>query len=812
MFERYTDGAFMVLASARFESIRHGSRTIESEHLLLGIFHEGDTIIDEILARFGLTTLELRREIEKAVPYKDEHISSEANVSMGKSSEQVLVSAENESRQLKHKHIGSEHLLLGLLREHCHAADKVLKARGIDIISLRRTILEIGKQKKSIKKKEEDTKLKEFGKDLIEMAEGGQFDPLVGREAELERITQILSRRFKNNPLLIGEAGVGKSKTVEGLAMQIADGTVPYNLLGKSLFSMDISLIVAGTKYRGQFEERLKAILSELVDAGDTVLYIDEIHTLVGAGSAEGSLDAANILKPVLARGEIQCIGTTTPRDYHRYIEKDRSLVRRFQPVEIKAPDEAESMRILKGIRSRYEAFHKVTYTQDALKASVYYSNRYITDRQLPDKAIDLLDESGARVKLTRNTPLNEIREIEKKIQILVNKMKRAISKRDFQKAIRYRDEELDLRRKLKASLVTADKVDPAQVLVNRSDIEEIVSLWTGIPIRSIQGEERERLLKIEEELHKRIVSQEKAINALAKAIRRSRAGLKHPQKPIGSFMFLGPTGVGKTEVVRCLARFLFGSERAMLRFDMSEYMEKHSVAKMIGSPPGYVGHEEGGQLTERIKRSPFSVILLDEIEKAHPSVFNILLQIFDDGEMTDAYGNRVDFKNSIVVMTSNIGAKYIHKRGRVGFKTDDKVTAHRDMTDLVMSEVRKIFNPEFLNRLDETIVFESLTDNDLLKICRIMIEDVNENMKQKELSVKVGDEVVRWLTQKSCKDRAYGARPLRRAIQTEIEDPLAVHLIKAGEAVKGVVKVDLKDDTLSFSMEEAVCVGKEET
>jgi ATP-dependent Clp protease ATP-binding subunit ClpC len=621
--------------------------------------------------------------------------------------------------------------------------------------------------------------LEKYAKDLTELARRGKLDPVIGRDEEIRRVIQVLSRRTKNNPVLIGEPGVGKTAIVEGLAQRIADGEVPSFLADKRVLGLDLSLIVAGTKYRGQFEERLKTIMKELMENQNSIVFIDELHTLVGAGSAEGSLDAANILKPALSRGEIQCIGATTPAEFRKSIEKDRSLERRFQAVKVPPPNEADAIKIIMGIKERYEKFHAVTYNDDAIEFSVSHSSRYIPDRFLPDKAIDLIDEAGARVKLRQTTLPEEITEVQKRIKFIVHRMESAIANHEFEKARFYSDEERKERENLRALRDKYHLDDSASGVVTRGDIEDVVSRWTGVPITSLKEEEQQKLLRVEEELHKRIISQDKAISALARAIRRSRAGLKSPNRPIGSFLFLGPTGVGKTEVARTLAQFLFGSEKSMIRFDMSEYMEKHSVAKLIGSPPGYVGYEEGGQLTERVKRSPYSVVLLDEIEKAHPDVFNILLQVFEDGQLTDGLGNTVDFKNTIIIMTSNIGAKYLVKEKKaIGFVGDNEDQISDKVEKNVMAEVKKAFNPEFLNRIDETILFQSLTESDLIQIVELLVQQLNLNLAQKSITISVDDDAKKWILEKTTADRSYGARPLRRALQRYIEDPLSEALI----------------------------------
>jgi len=582
--------------------------------------------------------------------------------------------------------------------------------------------------------------------------------------------------------VLIGEPGVGKTAIVEGLAQKIADGDVPSFLADKRILALDLSLIVAGTKYRGQFEERLKTIMKELMEHQNAIIFIDELHTLVGAGSAEGSLDAANILKPALSRGEIQCIGATTPGEYRKSIEKDRSLERRFQAVKVPPPNETDAIRILFGVKERYEKFHAVAYTDEAIENAVYASSRFIPDRFLPDKAIDLIDEAGARVKLRQTTLPGEVADIQKRIKFIVHRMENAIANHEFEKARFYSDEERKERENLRQLREKYNLDDTSTGVVGKDDIEEVVARWTGVPMTAIREEEVTKLLRIEEELHRRVISQEKAISALARAIRRSRAGLKSPKRPAGSFLFLGPTGVGKTEVARALAEFLFGSEKSLIRFDMSEFMEKHSVSKLIGSPPGYVGYEEGGQLTERVKRAPYSIILLDEIEKAHPDVYNILLQVFEDGQLTDGLGNTVDFKNTIIIMTSNLGARFLEKRNAMGFASPGTGMPAK-VEDQVMGEVKKAFNPEFLNRLDEIILFTSLADDDLLKIIFLLAGLINKNLEAKQIKIKLGEDAGRYILEKTCTDRSYGARPLRRALQKYIEDPLSEALIQGSLA-----------------------------
>src|SRR6516225_9861144 len=779
MFEKYNEKARRALFFARYEASKLGSKVIESEHLLLGILREGEDIIKEIFSRFNVKPEEVRREIEGDRIFV-ERISSTAELPLSEESKKILAYASHEAESMMHPYVGTEHLLIGLLRVDGCVAGRLLTARGFNLYGVREETISLIKEREVSKQKKELPFLAEYSRDLTQLAGTGAFDPLIGRDKEVERIIQILSRRTKNNPVLLGEPGVGKTAIVEGLATRIVDGEVPPSLLNKRILALDLSLVVAGTKYRGQFEERLKGIISELTSSDDVIMFIDEIHSLIGAGSAEGSLDAANILKPTLSRGEVQCIGATTPRDYHKYIEKDRALVRRFQPITIRPPDESETMAILDGVKERYERFHGVRFEEEAIRASVYQSNRYITDRFLPDKAIDVLDEAGARVKLGKRISYGEIKKVEQELRRAVEGMKNALARKDFDEAVAYHDKEVTLRRRHE-ELKQRYEDEANRILdVTRADVEEVIARWTGIPIQSVAQEEMDKLLNMEAYLHERIVGQEEAISALARAIRRSRAGLKSPNRPIGSFVFLGPTGVGKTEVARTLAEFLFGSERSLLRFDMSEYMEKHAIAKMIGSPPGYVGHEEGGQLTERIKRKPYSVILLDEIEKAHPDVLNILLQVLEDGMITDAYGEVVDFKNTIVIMTSNIGSQHVARTGgRLGFQTPEREQQFRDRRDLVLGEMKKTLSPEFINRIDEVIVFDALTEGQMREIVRILLKRLNTSLADRQVEVVVSDEVCDWIVTTTCTDRAYGARPLRRAIQRFIEDQLSEALIR---------------------------------
>ncbi len=798
MFERYTEKARRVIFFARYEASQFGSPFIETEHLLLGLLREDKALTNRFL-RSHASIESIRKQIEGRTPIR-EKVSTSVDLPLSQECKRVLAYAAEEAERLAHKHIGTEHLLLGLLREDKSFAAEILHERGLRLSTLREELSRVQNDKTAAARPNKETSLLgEFSRDLTQAAMENQLDPLIGREGELERVVQILCRRTKNNPVLIGEPGVGKTAIVEGLAQRIADGDVPSFLADKRILALDLSLIVAGTKYRGQFEERLKTIMKELMEAQNAIIFIDELHTLVGAGSAEGSLDAANILKPALSRGEIQCIGATTPAEYRKSIEKDRSLERRFQAVKVPPPTEGEGIKILFGIKDRYEKFHAVTYTDEALNGAVYHSNRYIPDRFLPDKAVDLIDEAGARVKLRQSSLPEEMIDVQKRIKFVVHRMENAIANHEFEKARFYSDEERKERENLRLLREKYNIDETAMGVVTHEDIEEVVARWTGVPVTAIKEEESAKLLRIEEELHKRIISQDRAISALARAIRRSRAGLKLPGRPVGSFLFLGPTGVGKTEMARSLAAFLFGSERALVRFDMSEFMEKHSVSKLIGSPPGYVGYEEGGQLTERVRRAPYSTILLDEIEKAHPDVFNILLQVFEDGQLTDGLGNTVDFKNAIIIMTSNIGARYLERKSHMGFQSGAEGATEKKAEELVMSEVKRLFNPEFLNRLDEIIVFNALTDNDLIQIMDLLVGQMNQNLTQKNISLTLSPEAARWLLDKTCADRSYGARPLRRALQKYVEDPLSEALIQGEIHPPAVLEVIVENEALYY-------------
>src|SRR3954469_20618112 len=778
MFEKYNEKARRALFFARYEASKLGSRVIESEHILLGVLREGEEIIKEIFSRFNVKPEQIRREVEGDRLFVD-RISSSAELPLSEESKKILAYAAHEAESMLHQYVGTEHLLIGILRVESSTAARILTAKGLNVYGVREETISILKEREADKQKKELPFLAEYARDLTQMAHQQQFDPLIGREKEVERIIQILSRRTKNNPILLGEPGVGKTAIVEGLAQRIVDGNVPLFIANKRILSLDLSLIVAGTKYRGQFEERLKGIIKELKENTDIIIFIDEIHSLIGAGSAEGSLDAANILKPALSRGEISCIGATTIREYRRYIEKDRSLLRRFQAINVAPPNEDETLQILEGVKERYEQFHKVKYSETAIRSAVYQSNRYITDRFFPDKAIDILDEAGAKVKLRRVADTQNLRRLEAETRSIVKEMKKAISDKDFEKAVFLREREIELKEEIERFKAEREMVGDEMMEVTKKDVEEIISSWTDIPVTSIEADEAAKLINMEEILMRRIVGQDKAIKAISRAIRRSRLGVASPNRPMGSFIFLGSSGVGKTEVARRLAEFLFGSQRHLIRFDMSEYMEKHAVSKLIGSPPGYVGHEEGGQLTERVRRNPYSVVLLDEIEKAHPDIANILLQILEDGILTDPLGNTVDFRNTLIIMTSNLGTRFLTTKGHMGFREKTAEGDQKSAEQMINQELKKEFSPEFINRIDDIIIFNPLTQSELRQICRLLVDDVNQALIHKNVQIAIDDSVVDWLLKRAEEESNSGARPLRRAIQRHIEDELSEFMIR---------------------------------
>ncbi|HEX8411961.1 MAG TPA: ATP-dependent Clp protease ATP-binding subunit [Thermoanaerobaculia bacterium] len=794
MFEKYNEKARRALFFARYEASKLGSRVIESEHILLGVLREGEEIIKEIFSRFNIKPEQIRREVEGDRLFVD-RISSSAELPLSEESKKILAYAAHEAESMLHQYVGTEHLLIGILRVESSTAARILTAKGLNVYGVREETISILKEREADKQKKELPFLAEYARDLTAMAHQQQFDPLIGREKEVERIIQILSRRTKNNPILLGEPGVGKTAIVEGLAQRIVDGNVPLFIANKRILSLDLSLIVAGTKYRGQFEERLKGIIKELKENQDIIIFIDEIHSLIGAGSAEGSLDAANILKPALSRGEISCIGATTIREYRRYIEKDRSLLRRFQAIIVNPPTEDETLQILEGVKERYESFHKVKYSDTAIKSAVYQSNRYITDRFFPDKAIDILDEAGAKVKLRRVADTQNLRRLEAETRSIVKEMKKAISDKDFEKAVFLREREIELKDEIERFKAEREMVGDEMMEVTQRDVEEIISSWTDIPVTSIEADEAAKLINMEEILMRRIVGQDKAIRAISRAIRRSRLGVASPNRPMGSFIFLGSSGVGKTEVARRLAEFLFGSQKHLVRFDMSEYMEKHAVSKLIGSPPGYVGHEEGGQLTERVRRNPYSVVLLDEIEKAHPDIANILLQILEDGILTDSLGNQVDFRNTLIIMTSNLGTRHLATKGHMGFREKGLDADQKSAEQLIQLELKREFSPEFINRIDEVIIFNPLTENELRAICQLLIDDVNNALVHKNVQITVDDSVVRWLLAKAGEESNSGARPLRRAIQRHIEDELSEYMIRHKDTVPEYLDFTMNGD-----------------
>jgi ATP-dependent Clp protease ATP-binding subunit ClpC len=803
MFNRFTERARKVIILAKEEARRFNHDYIGTEHILLGLIREGEGVAAAVLEKMGVSLENIRLEIEKLVqPGPTTQIIGD--IPFTPRAKKALELAAEEARSLGHNYIGTEHILLGLIREGEGIASQVLLNLGLDLNTVRNEVMELlgsalpgfGQAQQA---KTKTPALDAFGRDLTALAKENKLDPVINRVSEMERVIQILSRRTKNNPVLLGEAGVGKTAIVEGLAQAIVAGNVPEILRNKRIVVLDLALMVAGTKYRGQFEERIKAVMEEIKRSQDVIIFIDELHTLVGAGAAEGAIDASNILKPALSRGEMQCIGATTMDEYRKYIEKDAALERRFQTIMVEPPTVVETFEILKGLRDRYEAHHRVSFIDNALEAAAKLSDRYISGRFLPDKAIDLIDEAGSRARLNVLIVPPDIKKLEEKVEALRKEKEAYIKSQDFEKAASLRDQERIARQELEQLnhewSQAKDKMRPE---VTEEDIAKIVAQWTGIPIFRLEEKESEKLLKIEEELHKRVVGQDEPIVAIAHAVRRSRAGIKDPKRPIGSFIFLGPTGVGKTLLARALAEFMFGDEDALLQLDMSEYMEKFNVSRLIGAPPGYVGYEEGGQLTEKVRRRPYAVILLDEIEKAHPDVFNLLLQVFEDGRLTDSFGRKVDFRNTVIIMTSNVGAELIRKTGSLGFKTQKEEITYQDMKDKLLEEVKRTFKPEFLNRIDDIIVFRQLDKEDLQRIIDIEIGYVAQRLAEQGITIEVGQEAKDLLIEKGF-DLIFGARPLKRTIQRFLEDPLASEIISKKFKEGSAIKVLRKNDELIF-------------
>ena len=828
---RFTQSAIKVLKLAQYEAKHLKHAHVGTEHILLGLLHEGTNVAAKALSSIGIDLYTVRQRVHELVEKEDFDDLETEEIGYSPEAKTIMEYAVEQAQALGHDYIGTEHILLGIIYDTESIACEILISLGADLDIIHDAILDllnedtlndmpklnVFKENKA-PKKDNNTKdnkqknnsatplLDKYGRDLNILAQEEKIDPVIGRNREIERVIQILSRRTKNNPILIGEPGVGKTAVTEGLAQRLINGNIPKVLASKRIISLNMASLVAGTKYRGDFEDRLKKIIDEIIENKNIILFIDEMHTLIGAGAAEGSMDAANILKPALSRGEIQVIGATTLKEYKKYIEKDSALERRFQTIMVNEPSAEDAISILKGIRNKYEKFHCAKITDEAIKAAVKISQRYITDRFLPDKAIDLMDEASAKVRLkTVNIPTN-ISQLEQKIQDLKKAKEKAIDNQDYELAATIRDQEIQIKEELATAKTAWEKQNNAQIPVTEEDIADVATLWTGIPVKRLVAKEADRLLHIEDIIHKRVVGQNEGVNAVAKAIRRARAGLKDPKRPIGSFLFLGPTGVGKTELARSLAEAIFGDESAMIRFDMSEYMEKHTVSRMLGAPPGYIGYDEGGLLTNAVRRKPYAVILLDEIEKAHPDIFNILLQVLDDGRLTDSQGRTVDFKNTVIIMTSNAGAFKLQpqKTNTMGFTVNEDKQIKQNAKKIVMDEVKRQFKPEFLNRIDEIIIFEPLTDKELTQIVTLLLNDVQKRLAEMDIELIIKDEVKSYLL-KHGTDTIYGARPLKRAVQRYLQDPLAEQLLQKNIKSMQKIIVDCVEDKLTFKVDDVL-------
>ncbi len=813
MFDRFTERARKVIILAKEEAKRFNHDYIGTEHILLGLIKEGESVAAAVLQNLGLSLDTIRLEVEKLVQFGPSTVVS-GDIPFTPKAKKVIELALDEARRLGHNYIGTEHLLLGLIKEGEGVASHVLMNVGLDLNKVRAEVIKLlgsttpsgepGAAAPSMggpagKAKTKTPALDAFGRDLSQLAREGKLDPVVGRNDEIERVIQILARRTKNNPVLLGEAGVGKTAIVEGLAQKIIAGDVPEILIDKRIVVLDLALMVAGTKYRGQFEERIKAVMDEIRRTDNIMIFIDELHTLVGAGGAEGAIDASNILKPSLSRGEIQCIGATTLDEYRKYIEKDAALARRFQTVVVEPPSVDDTIQILKGLRDKYEAHHRVKITDQALEAAAKLSDRYISGRFLPDKAIDIMDEAASRARLSVTTMPKDLKKAETEIEALRREKESSIKAQDFEKAARMRDEERKAKEELQRMKKSwKESKSEVEVQVTDEDIAFIVSKWTGVPLARLEEKETSRLLKMEEEMHQRVIGQEEAIRAIAHAVRRSRSGLRNPRRPIGTFIFLGPTGVGKTLLARALADFMFGDEDSVIVVDCSEYSEKFNVSRLVGAPPGYVGYEEGGQLTEKVRRRPYSVVLFDEIEKAHPDVFNILLQMMEEGRLTDSFGRKVDFRNTIVIMTSNVGADLIKKQGDLGFQPQKEVMNYDGLKQKLLDETKKVFRPEFLNRVDDIIVFHPLTRQDLEQIINIELKEVKERLKDKKIEIILSEEVLRFLIDQGY-DPVFGARPLKRTIQRYVENVLAEEILGGKFQEGDKIRAEIRGDRVVF-------------